>query len=600
MIMRDIITPTYTTLGMIFEKNFLFEVPKYQRYYSWEDEQVDDYIKDIKSLYSHSAEQVEHFFGGIVAVEKTIPGSNRQQRELIDGQQRITTTILLIISLIRKYESLKNDSNETLLNSRIDKLKTKYLWYDDEINREPKKVPKLVLSNADRQYFENLVSGVTCTECRDSHKRIHKAIKKIEKFVDSCIATVENPDKKIDVLSDIENIIHNNCTIIFIDAKTRDSAYRLFQVLNDRGAGLTEGDLLKSKTLEVLDKHFSIKQSSIETAWDEILQDEPKQVEQFLRYYYASVCGNRVGRTTLYDDFLKKFFPSIVELNDITDEGDATVVVESVNEILKEIRIYRKISSGEWPYEVSQPVTEWDRKRLDVLVNFLDFDIVYPLLLAATRLKQKTFAELIHMLEKFMFRYKSVCNLGHQKLSEIYMQEAVKIRQDPDGYSLSGLKSVLKRSISTECSDEVFKVGLSNMRYRTAGSNKQLRYLFSTLNEYVEWYRNGATGKPRASKSSVINYDNVTIEHIFSQSDDITDAGFTEDNKHNISNLTILTATENNEEVRNKSYVEKKPIYETSDYQINKYFTDVTDWNQTESTKWINFIKDFACKVFAV
>lgn len=81
--------------------------------------------------------------------------------------------------------------------------------------------------------------------------------------------------------------------------------YRLgFQVLNDRGAGLTEGDLLKSKTLEVLEKHFSIKQASIETAWDEILQDEPKQVEQFLRYYYASVCGNRVGRTTLYDDFL--------------------------------------------------------------------------------------------------------------------------------------------------------------------------------------------------------------------------------------------------------------------------------------------------------
>ena len=86
--MKDIITPSYTTLGTIFEKNFLFEVPKYQRYYSWEDEQVDDYIKDIKNLYVHADEQdMEHFFGGIVVVEKNIPGSNRQQRELIDGQQ---------------------------------------------------------------------------------------------------------------------------------------------------------------------------------------------------------------------------------------------------------------------------------------------------------------------------------------------------------------------------------------------------------------------------------------------------------------------------------------------------------------------------------
>lgn len=599
--MRDIITPTYTTLGMVFEKNFLFEVPKYQRYYSWEDEQVDDYIKDIKSLYSHASEQeVEHFFGGIVVVEKTIAGSNRQQRELIDGQQRITTTILLIISLIRKYEALKNEGNKTLVNSRIEKLKTKYLWYDDEINRQPQKVPKLVLSKADRQYFENLVSGVPCTESRDSHKRIHKAFKKIERFVDSCIASAEDPDKQIDVLATIEDIIHNNCTIIFIDAKTRDSAYKLFQVLNDRGAGLTEGDLLKSKTLEVLEKHFSIKQASIETAWDEILQDEPKQVEQFLRYYYASVCGNRVGRTTLYDDFLKRFFPSIVELSDITDEGDATVVVDSVNEILREMRIYRKISSGEWPYEAAQPVTEWDRKRLDVLVNFLDFDIVYPLLLAATQLKQKTFAELVHMLEKFMFRYKSVCNLGHQKLSDLYMQEAVKIRNDPTAYSLGGLKTVLKRFMTTECTNEVFTAGLSNMRYRTTGSNKQLRYFFSTLNEYIEWYRDGANGKPQANTSIVINYDNVTIEHICSQSDDATQAGFTEETKHNISNLTILTAVENNDKVRNKKYVEKQPIYVDSSYVINRYFSDVATWDQAESEKWLSYIKDAACKIFVV
>ena len=68
------------------------------------------------------------------------------------------------------------------------------------------------------------------------------------------------------------------------------------------------GDLLKSKTLESLEKHFSLRQAGVERDWDEILQDEPKITEQFLRYYYASVCGKRVGRTSLYDDFLKKFW----------------------------------------------------------------------------------------------------------------------------------------------------------------------------------------------------------------------------------------------------------------------------------------------------
>jgi len=108
------------------------------------------------------------------------------------------------------------------------------------------------------------------------------------------VDTEATTDAKIDTLAKIENIVHNNCTIIFIDSKTRESAYKLFQVLNDRGAGLTEGDLLKSKTLEVSEKHFVIKQSAVQNAWDEILQDEPKQIEQFLRCYYASVRGSRV------------------------------------------------------------------------------------------------------------------------------------------------------------------------------------------------------------------------------------------------------------------------------------------------------------------
>ena len=400
-------------------------------------------------------------------------------------------------------------------------------------------------------------------------------------------------------MAKIENIVHNNCTIIFIDSKTRESAYKLFQVLNDRGAGLTEGDLLKSKTLEVLEKHFSIKQSTVQDAWDEILQDEPKQIEQFLRYYYASACGSRVGRTSLYDDFLKQFFPDIVDVDDVSDEATATKIVDTVNQILREIRTYRKLIAGIWPYEVGQPLTDWDRKRLDILIRFLDFDIVYPLLLAAVQLKQKTFADLVHMLEKFMFRHKSVCNLGHQKLSELYMQEAVKIRRDPENYRLTGLRTTLKEYIETECTDAVFKVGLSNLKYRTNGGNKPLRYLFSTLNEHIEWYRNGAVEAPAPQKGTVINYDNVTIEHIASQSPSAAVPGFTSENIHTLSNLTLLTNGEN-DRAKNKSYTAKKAIYHDSEYVINKYFDSVDDWSVESAKAWEQYLQEMVCKVFVV
>ena len=147
------ITPNHIAIGRMFEQNFLFEVPKYQRYYAWEDEQVHDFIKDIDSILLGNTS--EHFFGGVVCVSKVVEGSTRQQKELIDGQQRITTSILLIVNIIRRYQSLQIEPDLTeedrgIIASRISKLNEKYINYSDEINRRPQIIHKLVLSLADK------------------------------------------------------------------------------------------------------------------------------------------------------------------------------------------------------------------------------------------------------------------------------------------------------------------------------------------------------------------------------------------------------------------------------------------------------------------
>ena len=217
------INPSYETIGSIFEKNILLEVPKYQRYYAWDDEQVDDFIKDISTVYTcfRGSQETEHFFGGIVVVKKNVPGSNRQQRELIDGQQRITTTILLIISVIRKFESLKTPANREIIQPLVDKLKEKYLNYRDRINRQPVEISKLVLSNADRQYFEDIISNQPLVESRNSHKMLKKAFQKLTSFVNKTVDSIADFDSKIDALSDIDNIIHNeNISIEHIDAQS--------------------------------------------------------------------------------------------------------------------------------------------------------------------------------------------------------------------------------------------------------------------------------------------------------------------------------------------------------------------------------------------
>lgn len=136
-------------------------------------------------------------------------------------------------------------------------------------------------------------------------------------------------------------------------------------------------------------------------------------------------------------------------------------------------------------------------------------------------------------------------------------------------------------------------------KYRTNGGNKPLRYLFSTLNEHIEWYRNGAVGAPAPQKGTVINYDNVTIEHIASQSPSAAVPGFTSENIHTLSNLTLLTNGEN-DRAKNKSYTAKKAIYHDSEYVINKYFDSVDDWSVESAKAWEQYLQEMVCKVFVV
>lgn len=554
-----LITPTYIAIGRMFEQNFLFEVPKYQRYYAWEPEQVNDFIRDLDGILANS--EKDHFFGGIVCVSRQVEGSTRQQKELIDGQQRLTTSILLIINIIKQYQELLSsgtlsEDDVRTVQSRIDKLNEKYINYRDEINRKPITVHKLVLSVADKDFFEEILNNRPVVPTRDSHKKIKKANELLDKFVRDKLSQCTENTEKIDVLGKIEHALQANCTVIFMDCDSRDSAYRLFQVLNDRGTGLNEGDLLKSKTLEALET-FPEEQEQVQKCWDEILEAEPSKVESFLRTYYASCCGKRAGRASLYDDFLKEFFPRLFKEELPKTKKDAHDLLTKVRDILDEVRIYKKITVGEWPYPEEQPVTGWDRNRLQVLVTFLSYDITLPLLLAATKLKQKKYADLVHMLEKFMFRYKTICNNQHQVLSELYNKEAKDIRQDPNKYSLSGLASALQILLEKKADDDKFKLELKNLTYQPAGGNKSLRYFFSTLCDYYRWHEEGEKGKPCASKEHIINYDNVTIEHIDSQH---AQHGNTlpEDSINKLMNLTILSREDNGKRVGNKSFAEKK------------------------------------------
>lgn len=107
------------SIKALFEQKQTFIVPKYQRGYAWDDEAISDFIEDISECFKarQAGTEKHHFFGGVVTVRKEASGSTRDNYEIIDGQQRLASFVLLAGSIVRHIEStiaeLKDKKNGT-------------------------------------------------------------------------------------------------------------------------------------------------------------------------------------------------------------------------------------------------------------------------------------------------------------------------------------------------------------------------------------------------------------------------------------------------------------------------------------------------------
>src|SRR5690606_6000225 len=136
----------YASIGSIFKHGPLFRVPKYQRSYAWDKEEIEDFLNDIKNCFEKrkAGTPINHFFGGIVSVEKNVKGTiNQKEFELVDGQQRTATFVLLAASIIKIYQELLNEAqtnadekNSEIIQKRINSLTQQYIEFEQETNRE--------------------------------------------------------------------------------------------------------------------------------------------------------------------------------------------------------------------------------------------------------------------------------------------------------------------------------------------------------------------------------------------------------------------------------------------------------------------------------
>ena len=231
----------HKTIKALFEdKKSDFLIPDYQRPYAWTDEQCQTLWDDLftfaipdNDYQKFDDDNDEYFLGTIVTFKNNESG----KLEVIDGQQRLTTLMLLLRAFYVKLLNMKDEQTV-----RTKETISQCIWKTDafgKANLDVLKINSEVATDNDKEEFLKILkSGEVNDEQKSNYANNYRFFKKkIDEFVltmPSCFAYLPNR-------------ILKNCIFLPIESEEQDTALQIFSTLNDRGLPLSDADIFKAQ-----------------------------------------------------------------------------------------------------------------------------------------------------------------------------------------------------------------------------------------------------------------------------------------------------------------------------------------------------------------
>ena len=293
-----------TSIKRLFEdKKSDFLIPDYQRPYAWTETECLTLWEDLFEFAFPEKDNDkftddEYYLGPIVTFK-----NDDNKLEIIDGQQRLTTLMLLLRAFVVKFKNAQ-DKNTILTRQNIEKC----IWKTDEfgnpdINRL--KIDSEVATDNDKdEFLDILKTGEAKKELRSKYAINYRFFQdKIAEFVDKYPMYVAYFPIRI----------LNNCILLPIEADDQDTALRIFSTLNDRGLPLSDADIFKAQFYKYYSKkgqkdNFIEKWKSLEEIADKIFNPAigTPMDELFTRYMYYERAKMGIKASTT--EALRKFY----------------------------------------------------------------------------------------------------------------------------------------------------------------------------------------------------------------------------------------------------------------------------------------------------
>ncbi|QPJ86004.1 DUF262 domain-containing protein [Sarcina sp. JB2] len=542
----------------LLNDKFLFDIPDYQRAYSWNKDNLKQLIDDImdsiglnKENNNGFEEYEPYFIGSIVLCSKEYKDDGSGLYDVIDGQQRLTSIIILIATI---RDLTKNEAYKNILSSLIYQKPNELMGIKESIRvrvrgKEAEFFKKYVLTDGGT----DLVNEIDEKEISEAKQNMLNAIKTFkEVFID------ENGEVLESKLDEFTKYFLQKVVVVVITTDSFTSAFRLFNVINARGLPLTNADLLKSENLRVISED---KRNIYTDMWENIEQELGKDKLEQIIGFMRTMKQNRKATATVYEEFSKKIFvsePDYIGINFV--------------EHLKEIKdLYNKyINEGNIELS-SKENSIYYQNLVRIMRDFIPYDEwMVALIKFIEKFKNdEDILEFLKVLEKRIVIDWVNGNSFADRLARVY-----KILEVID--SSSSLEEIKKSNVfisDLERTTAYFRNSLDDIEFYSKGRMLVPKYILIRLDMEK---RNG----------EILDYTNkIMLEHILPRNakDAYWTTNFTVDERKNwcnkLGNLVIINGTKNTK-LNNKAFAEKVEQYlsKKSDFEITKEVLALNDW----------------------
>jgi hypothetical protein len=483
------------------EQNVVYQVPRYQREYSWQKSQWDELFDDLVESESSQG----HFLGTIICVNKSIDTTDASVLELIDGQQRMTTLSLLLAALLKALSAHERDLDDEqradLVNLR------RHLSYSKKPAR-PRLVPQHQNRNHD-DYLNVLVDAGVDVKAPDvphlGNRRIMKAYRHFQNRIVNYVESTGGG--AIDTILGIVGKVRR-AIIVKIEVASASDAYVLFESLNNRGMPLTPVDLIKNTLLASSDADADEDLDEVFEIWSTLLEnlgDSYNVQERFFRQFYAAFASELPpvrGVSAITRSNLIRVYETLIK-----QDRDGLVKRLAAAGVL-----YRRI------IDTAQGDTELDRELMRLVrAQGTTAHVVLLYLLTYQGRLALTDADLTQitaLLTNFMVRRHLTGIPATNRVARLF---TALTGETADLSGTQIVDAVRKRLIAESASDEQFRERLLGPIYED--NPDVLRFILAALTQH------GMTHEHWSDLWAVKSNQYVwTMEHVFPQGTNVPDA----------------------------------------------------------------------------